>query len=943
MEEANKQIKQEKKVNYKKRVILVLIFLVLISIFMFVKLRGEYLNILAIGDNYIDAFTQTIKYQYLVMGANFILLFLLIYITTKFIKRGLTKFFEEDKIEMPKLPNKSIALIAGAILSIVSSPFIVEKTMLALNVAQFGITDPIFNMDIGYYIFIKPFIEMILYYTIFIFVVLSIYIAVYYIAVFNIYFDGISLETLKRNTLIKHLIANAMVISVAIAGLTFLGANDVIFEKSINIGSNIALYGGGLTDVTIKVWGYRILAILIPFAIYFGISYIRKAQNKKAVITFATIPAYLVGMFCIMTLFQLIMVSPNELDKEKAYIEYNIKGTKQAYGIEIEEIEIANSGAITSEQANNNRELLNNIPIVTQDVVMKNLEEYQTSTGYYSYRNINLANYNINGKDTLCYIAPREITSDNGRTYNTKTYEYTHGYGAIVTVAGAVDENNNITYIQKGLEENEAIKVEEPRIYFGLQTNQTIITNVNKNKEFDYPITSSTNAENVYEGQAGIKLNLLDRIILGIHTGDMKIAFNTNINENSKVITTRNIIDRAKAIMPYLMYDAEPYMVITDEGKQVWVLDAYTISDSYPYSQESMVEKDGIKTRINYIRNSVKVIIDAYDGTLQYYITDRTDPIVMAYRNIYPELFMDIDAQIPESIAKHIVYPQLLYNVQSEMLTMYHNVQTEVLYRNDDIWNIAKSTTNKPTTSNVGKQMESYYAMVKTADSNENKLGLIIPYTPQNKQNIIAYLVGTYENENKLKLYKFNSDNSILGPVQLENQIEQDEAISAEINVLNVAGTKLVKEMIIVPINNTLLYVQPIYQVLLNESQVPTLKKVVVASGNKVAIGNSLQEAIERLVSKEASRIEIENTEDEQGLIEAIIKANNNLEQSSKNNDWELMGKDITRLQELIKQLEKLEEAKQEDNAQEEKKGEANGIEVNNILQNGINELNNII
>ena len=940
MEEANKQIKQEKKVNYKKRVILVLIFLVLVSIFMFVKLRGEYLNILAIGENYIDAFTQTIKYQYLVMGANFIILFLLIYITTKFIKKGLRKFFEEDKIQMPKLPNKSVALIAGAILSIISSPFIVEKTMLALNAAQFGITDPIFGMDIGYYIFIKPFIEMILYYTIFIFIVLSIYIAVYYIAVFNIYFDGISLETLKKNTLIKQIVANVMVVAVAIAGLTFLGANNVIFEKSINIGSNIALYGGGFTDVTIKVWGNRILAILIPIAIYFGIKYIRKAQNKKAVAAFATIPAYLVGMFLIMTLFQLIMVSPNELDKEKAYIQYNIENTKQAYGIDIEELEIANSGAITSEQVNNNRDLLNNIPIVTEDVVLKNLEEYQTSTGYYSYRNISLANYNINGKNTLCYIAPREITSDNGRTYNSKTYEYTHGYGAIITSASILDENNNITYIQKGLEQNEVINVEEPRIYFGLQTNQTIITNVNKNKEFDYPITSSTNAENVYEGEAGIKLNLLDRLILGIHTGDMKIAFNTNMNDNSKVILTRNIIERAKAIMPYLMYDSEPYMIITDEGKQVWVLDAYTISDSYPYSQESMVEKYGVKTRINYIRNSVKVIIDAYNGTLEFYITDRTDPIAMAYRNIYPKLFMYIDAQIPENIAKHMVYPKLLYNVQAQMLTMYHNVQTEVLYRSDDIWSIAKSTTNKATTSNIGIQMDSYYTMVKTADDSENKLGLVIPYTPYNKQNMIAYLVGTYENDNKLKLYKFNSDNNILGPVQLENQIGQDEAISAEINALNVAGTKLVKEMIIVPIDNTLLYIEPIYQVLLNESQVPTLKKVVVASGNKVAIGNSLQEAVERLVSQEASRIEIENTDDEEGLIQAIIKANNNLEQSSKNNDWELMGKDITRLQELIKQLEKIVETKPEEKSQAQTVIEANDLEqtntINNTIQNQI-------
>ena len=906
MEDANKESVQKKKINYKKRVILVLIFIVLVSLFMFVKLRGEYLNILSIGENYIDVFTQTIKYQYMVFGINFVFLFFLIYFTTRFIKRGLKKFFEEDKIEMPKLPNKSVSLIAGAILSIITSPFMIEKTMLALNSAQFGIADPIFNIDIGYYIFTKPFIEMLLYYIIFVFIVLSIYIAIYYITVFNVYFDGINIETLKKNTVIKQIIFNIMVIALAIAGITFINSNNVIFEKSIDIGQDLVLYGGGLTDVTIKVWGYRIFAILIPIAVYFGISFIQKSQNKKAILAFATIPTYLVGMFVIMTLFQLIMVSPNELDKEKTYIQNNIDGTKQAYNIDIEEIEIAHTGTITNEQVIRNSNVLNNIPIVTKDVVLKNLEEYQTSTGYYAYRNISIAKYNINGTDEICYISPREIVSDNGRTYNSKTYEYTHGYGAIITSASTLDDSNNITYIQKGLDDNGPIKVEQPRIYFGLQTNQTIITNVNNNKEYDYPITSSTNAENVYDGLAGIKLNLLDRLILGIHTGDLKIAFNTNMNSESKVITNRNIIERAKTLMPYLMYDEDPYMVITDTGRQVWVLDAYTISNSYPYSQESIIEKDGIRTRINYIRNSVKVLIDAYDGTMQFYITDRTDPIAMAYRNIYPNLFMDLDAQIPEDISEHMVYPQLLYNIQADMLSMYHNVQTEVLYRNDDLWDIARNTANRQSASSIGTKMDSYYTMLKTSDSSEEKLELVVPYTPYNKQNIIAYLVGTYENDNKLKLYKFNSDNNILGPMQLENQIEQDEAISEELKALNVAGTKLIKDMIIVPIENTLLYVQPIYQVLLNESQVPILKKVVVASGNKLAIGNNLQDAIEKLVSQEASRIEIENTDNEEGLIEAIIKANNNLSESSANSDWELMGKDINRLQSLIKQLEEL-------------------------------------
>ncbi len=944
MEETNKT-KQTKKVNYKARVILVLVFIALVAVFMFVNLRGEYLNILEIGDNYTDVFMQNIKYKYTIMGVNFAFLFLAIYITTRFIKRGLKHFFEEDKIQMPKLPNKSIALIAGAILSIMVTPFLMEKTILALNATQFGgAPDPIFNIDIGFYMFTEPFIEMLLYYIILVFIGLSIYVAVYYIFVFNMFFDGISLETLKKNTLINQIIFNVLVIAVAVAGLAFMSSFNVVLDKSIKIGSNIILYGGGLTDVTIKVWAYRIFSILIPIAVYMGIVQIKKSQKRKAVIAFGTIPAYLVCTFVFLTIFQFVFVKPNELDREKEYIYYNISNTKRAYNIDIEEIEISDTEAITNEQADENEDLLENIPIITKDIVLKNLEEYQTNTGYYTYKNVSMANYSINNKNTLVYIAPREITSNSGRTYNSRTYEYTHGYGAIITSTSKLDANGNIVYIQKGLEDENAINVSQPRIYFGLQTNQTIITNVKNGKEFDYPITSSTNAENIYEGAAGLKLNLLDRLILGMHNKDLKIAFNSNLTDDSKIITNRNIIDRAKTLMPYLIYDEDPYLVITDEGKQIWVLDGYTTSNSYPYSQESIIEQNNVRTRINYIRNSVKVLIDAYDGTTQFYITDRTDPVIMAYNNIYPNLFMDKDAQIPESVANHIIYPTKLYNIQSQMLTLYHNVQIEVLYRQDDVWSIAKSTVNK-TNSNVGTQMAPYYTMLKTIDSDENKLGLVLPYTPNKKQNIIAYLVGTYDNENKLKLYKFKSDSNIVGPMQLEAQTEQDELISEELNSISVPGTKITKNIVMVPIDDTILYVETVYQVLLNETQLqtPILKKIVVASGNKIAIGNTVEEAINRLVSQEATKIEIENTDDEQGLIDAIIKTNNNLEESSKNSDWELMGRDITKLRELIKQLETMIKNNKEDTniIEETELNNTNVIDdIQNVIQNELN-LNN--
>ena len=433
----------------------------------------------------------------------------------------------------------------------------------------------------------------------------------------------------------------------------------------------------------------------------------------------------------------------------------------------------------------------------------------------------------------------------------------------------------------------------------------------------------------------GLNLNFLDRLVLGISKGDLNLAFSSEMTSDSKILINRDIITRAKKAMPYLIYDENPYTVITKDGKIVWVLDAYTVSSSYPFSQYTTIEHDGYTEDINYIRNSVKVIIDSYDGTMDFYITDRTDPIAMAYRNIYKGLFKDLDEEIPEDISSHFKYPEFLYNVQAEVLKVYHNTRPDVIYRGDDLWDIAKSSVTR-NTNTTGTYMEPYYTMVKT--KNGEQLGLVQVYTPDQRQNIISYLVGSNENgKNVLRLYKFSADSNIVGPMQLDKQIEEDTTISSELDALNVTGTKLTKQMIIVPINNTLLYVEPVYQTMLNESDVPLLKKVIVASGNKVAIGDTLVEAIQNLLSRYAGNIEVEETEDMEGLVEAIIRANQNLTQSNDNNDWEMMGSDLARLQELINQLEQVKEQEE----QKQKEDNLTNNQANTIDENQINSLEN--
>ena len=924
----NVKVQTKPKVKKSKiRMFAVILFILIFSAVSYIQLRGSYLEYLELGQNYIDVFRTNLMYKYTIMAINFVVLFLIIYFTNRGIKKGLKPFFEKEKKEMPKLLNKSLALVISIIVSAIMSNVMMQKIMLVMANTSFGLTDPIFNLDIGYYIFQKPLIEMFVFYFLGIVIGLTIYMAIYYILVFNRYFDGVEADMLRNSLFMKKLLRNAMLIIIGVAVLTILNVQNIMLGKILTVNDDIEITGAGITEATIKLWGYVIFAFVIIICVYKALKCFKKRETPKVLKSLAIIPGYLVLLFIVMMGFDLIFVKSNELDKEKVYISENIENTKNAYNLNIDEANLEYSGTITEEEIEQNSSIVNNIPIISEDAVLTTLKNTQTSTGYFTYREANLAKYKIGEEEKLVYLSPREIAS-SGRTYSNKTYEYTHGMGEIITSATSSDETGNIEYVQKDISgKDEQINISEPRIYFNVGNEGIIATNTKNKQEYDYTDEQGNDQTSTYNGEAGLQLGFLDRLVLGIYKGNINLAFSSEITSESKILINRDIIKRAKKALPYLMYDENPYTVISDDGKIYWVLDAYTISSSYPYSQYTELEHEGQTRDINYIRNSVKVIIDAYDGTMKYYITDRTDPIAMSYMNIYKTLFVDLDEEIPEDISEHFVYPELLYNIQSQILEIYHNVKPDVLYRADDLWDIAKYNSG---TSNrgVGSYMEPYYTMVKT--DNGNELGLVQIYTPNEKQNIIAYLVGTIENgENKLQLYKFPADSNIVGPMQLDKQIQEDEAISAELETLETTGTKITKNMIIVPIENTLLYVEPIYQTMLNESNTPILKKVVVASGNKVAIGDNLEKALQNLLSKYAVDIEIENTDDIEGLIDSIIKANNNLTQSNENNDWEMMGKDIQKLQTLIDSLEKMRE--------EENKNNTN----NTTTANDVNEIRN--
>lgn len=927
-----------KKINARR--LAVIVFLILFAMSTYINLRGSYLEYKELGGNYISVFSTNLKFEYWVMAINFVLLYFVMYFTGRGIKKGLKVFFDEEKKTFPKLPNKSISLVVATIVSVATAKLFAHNIILCASNVSFNITDKLFNLDISFFMFTEPLIKMIILYIGLILVGITLYSIIYYIIVFNKYFDGIDKETFKKSWLMEKIYKNLKLISILVALYTLVSAMDIVFSNFMTTENNIKLVGAGFIDSTIKLWGYIVFSILIIVATFRAINSVKKGQKGKIFKNLGLIPIYLVVLFIIILIFDLIFVRPNKFDREKEYIKTNIESTKRAYGIDIESKNVEYSGSLTSSDFENNQNIINNSAIVSKDIILNNLNYSQTGAGYYKYTTAGILNYNINENSELMYVSPREIVNSK-RTYNSKTYEYTHGYGLIFTSATQYSQDGGIKYIQNDIGKKEQlIKINTPQIYYGLETNNNVITNGKDTSEYDYTLDGKE-YETSYNGISGLQLNFIDRLALGIKTGDLNLAFTGNRTSESKILVNRNIIKRAKLALPNVIYDSEPYTVVDENGDIYWVLDAYTTSNKYPYSTYTSVLYDNQKMDINYIRNSIKVLINSYNGEMKFYITDRTDPIAMAYRNTYKKLFQNLDEKIPESISKNFVYPKFLYDVQASKLEEYHNTKPDVLYRSDDTWEKATYTTVAGTSNKSSKTvLDSYYTLIK---ENDEKLGLIQMFMPKGKQTINAYLIGTVENGvNTLRLKTLTGDTNILGPIELDSQISQNEGIQKEIDSLSGTGLKVTKNMIIVPVDNTLLYIEPIYQTAINESKLPILKKVIVASGNKVAIGDNLQEAIESLLTQSEANIETVTQDNLDGLMELIVKANNNLTSSLESNNWELIGSDIQKLQDLIKQMEKeMPKKSKEEKSDKENKEDLNEIEESNRTEEADNTNDN--
>lgn len=704
--------------------------------------------------------------------------------------------------------------------------------------------------------------------------------------------------------MVKQLINVIIAGTVVVIMYNFLSHQDILIGDMLQKESVKGAYltGAGFLDVNIKLWIYRIISIVIIIAVYNFIKGIKKEESKKILFSIVLVPATLIVVFIANIAIDSIFLRGNDIDREKEYILQNIRATEEAYNINVENKEITKGTEITAEKIKKDSDSIEKLPIVTSDVVKETLEnntDNKEKKSLYKYGTPNLVK---NGNEYE-YLTTREM-DDKDKTTTNKIYKYTHGNFGILTSSSKVNKNGYLLNTSEKFEGQElnGIKVTEPRLYYGENTNLNAIVNAKDIKEYDYPLSTLTNKENNYNGKGGTKLTLLERIAIALTKGSTELLFNNNITEDTKVLLNRQIIERARKILPNIRYDKDPYLVVKDDGGLAWVIDGYTVTSRYPYSQKVSIEAEkGGKERINFIRNSVKVVVDAYNGTVDFYAMDTTDPFISTIMKTYPTLFKNYN-ELSENIKRQMKYPQYLFDIQAKVLTTYHNSDVDNIYRADDRWEVAEVSGSGERSST------SMYTVLKT--KNDLKQSIITTYTPEKRKNIVSYLVGQSENGiNKLTMYRYN-EKSELSLSFIDTQIEKDPKVQKELRELTTLGTELKTVRILLPYENTTLYIKTIYQVFLNEDSVPVLKKVIVANKGKVGIGNTLKEAMQRMLTENAIDIDVRDLANEDELKDAIIKQNKTLKDVIKQGDFEYTGKDIQKLIKLVDQLEEVSKEK---------------------------------
>ena len=636
---------------------------------------------------------------------------------------------------------------------------------------------------------------------------------------------------------------------------------------------------------------------------------------------------YILTLGIYPSIIQFIKVNPNEFEAEKPYIEHSIRYTLEGYNLaKIERKKFPADQNLNLSTLNKNREIIDNIRLWDYRPVKATLSQLQEIRQYYDFIDVDVDRYIVDGKIRQVLIAARELNKKNlptrALTWESKHLQYTHGYGIAMAPSNLVTREGLpelwIRDFPPLVTQASLPKVRRPEIYYGELNNDYILVNTSL-KEIDYPLEQNF-AETVYQGKGGIALGTgLRYLLLSWEFDTWKMLISRYVHSESKILFRRSIHEIVRRLAPFLEYDADPYIILGKDGKLYWMIDAYTHSPHFPYSASfddnyfQIASQAGRGANLNkfrgsnYIRNSIKVIIDAYSGETKFYLVDEKDPIAKAWSTFLPELIQPL-SEMPDFLQKHMRYAEELFFVQASMYTDYHMSDARALYNLEDRWQIASEVY-----SGQRIQVEPYYTVIKLPKAKKEEYTLMLPFIPNNKDNMIAWMAGRSDYESKSKenpygkvvLFDFPRTRQVYGPIQIEARIDQDPDISKDLTLWNQQGSRVIRgNLLVIPIGNTLLYVEPIYLQSTN-SPFPELRRVIVADENALVMGRTLQEALVELASQSRSHASNKNslTKQKLELQDILPQASRHLEEAQKalsQGDWLRFGQKMEQLQKTL-------------------------------------------
>jgi uncharacterized membrane protein (UPF0182 family) len=826
-----------------------------------------YVDVLWFGSlGYGDVFWKTLGLQWGIFTAFTAATFLILYGSFLALKRA----------HLPDLPNGHTILIGGqpvrlpvgpvlqlialgvslVIAAATGAAMIVEWPTLALfwfaPRTSSGVVDPIFGKPLNFFLFTLPAWQLIAGW------LLTVGVITCALAVFFILITGGARVLTGR--LSRSVVLPWRGLSITFAFLLLILAMRVYIGRFERLLDDHTIFGGvTYTDAHVTLAGMLLVcAALVLGAVIAVVNAVRVPRGRWLVA--AILPAFIcyVAVQGVAWYVSNFIVKPNELVRERPYIVHNTDLTREAYGLNrIAQREFPADTTVEAAEPANNQATLQNIRLWDWRALQDTLRQIQEIRTYYDFPDIDIDRYEIDGMTREVMLAARELNveklPESSRNWINEKLIYTHGYGITMNPVNGFTPEGLPTLMLSNMPVQSTVRgltVTRPEIYFGELTNTDVYVKTQQ-KEFNYP-QGQTNNLTSYEGNGGIVLgSFLRRIILAIDRGDLaKLPFSDDVNRESRLLMRRNVRDRVSALAPFLTYDPDAYIVLGDDGRLSWIMDAFTVSDSYPYSTHYRLGND----LINYMRNSVKVVIDAYDGTTTFYVFDTEDPIIAAYRLIFPDLFKDA-SMMPPGLRKHVRYPELLLKLQAEVYGLYHMTDPEAFYNREDLWTVATEVGMSEGGQQTTQPMQPNFVLMKLPGETGVEFVEILPFTPANRNNLIGWIAGRGDGSQygTSVVYNFPKTKLVDGPLQIEARIDQNAQLSGQLTLWNQQGSHVRRgALLVIPTGRALLYAEPIY-LQAERSPMPELRLVVLALQDRLAYGPTFESAMASLFGGAAS------------------------------------------------------------------------------------------